>query len=103
MLAIAQIAGKQYKIQKGDVLWVDKMNEAKEGSKVKINKILLKAEGSKIDIGTPYITGSEVELIVKKHVKDEKIRVYKKKSKKRYEKTRGHRQQYTEVEVASVK
>ena len=103
MLAIAQIAGKQHKVQKGNVLWVDKMKDVKEGGKVKIDKVLLRAEGSKVDIGTPYVSGSEVEITVKKHLKDDKIRVYKKKSKKRYEKTRGHRQQYTEVEVTSLK
>jgi len=103
MLAIVKIAGKQHKVQKGDVLWVDKMKDTKEGGKVKIDKVLLKAEGSKVDIGMPYVSGSEVELTVKRHLKDDKIRVYKKKSKKRYEKTRGHRQQYTEVEVTSVK
>ena len=103
MFAIAEIAGKQHKIQKGDVLKVDKLKDAKEGDKVKIDKVLLKSDGSKTDIGTPYISGSTVELTVKAHGKYPKIRVFKKKPKKRYERTYGHRQHYTEVEVMAVK
>ena len=103
MLAIAKIAGKQYKLEKGKVLWVDKMKDIKEGGKVKIDKILLRADGSSVDIGTPYISGAQAELTVKRHLKDKKIRVYKKKAKKRYEKGQGHRQQYTEVEVTALK
>ncbi len=103
MFIIAKIAGKQYKIQKGDILQVDKLKDAKEGDKIKIDEVLLKADGSKTDIGTPYISGSFIELKVKEHGKMKKIKVFKKKSKKRYERTQGHRQQYTEVEVVSVK
>jgi len=103
MFAIAKIAGKQHLVEKGKVLTVDKMKDLKEGGKVKIDKVYLRADGSKVDIGTPFVDGSSVEVVVKRHFKDKKIRVYKKKSKKRFEKTRGHRQQYTEIEVASVK
>lgn len=102
MFIIAKIAGKQYKIQKGDILKVDKLN-AKEGDKVKVEEILLKSDEGKTDVGTPYLSESSVELQVKAHGKADKIKVYKKKAKKRYERTRGHRQQYTEVEVLNVK
>ena len=103
MLVIAKIAGKQYKIQKGDILKVDKLKDVKEGDKVKIDEVLLKSDDTKIDIGAPYVSGSSVELKVKGHGKMDKIKVFKKKPKKRYEKTQGHRQQYTEVEVVNVK
>ena len=103
MFAIAEIAGKQHKVQKGDVLKVEKLKDTKEGDKVKIDKVLLKSDGSKTDIGTPYIAGSTVELTVKEHGKHAKIKVFKKKPKKRYERTYGHRQHYTEVEITAVK
>ena len=103
MFIIATIAGKQYKIQKGDVLKVDKLKNAKEGDTVKIDEVLLKSDDSKTDIGTPFVSGSSVELKVKEHGKMDKIKVFKKKPKKRYERTQGHRQQYTEVEVVAVK
>jgi len=102
MFAIIKVAGKQHKVQKGDVLFVDKL-DAKEGAKVKIDKVLLTSDGAKTGIGTPYVAGASAELTVKRNVKDKKIRVFKKKPKKRFEKTQGHRQQYTEVEVTSLK
>jgi len=103
MFAIAKIAGKQHLVEKGQVLTVDKLKDLKEGGKIKIDKVYLRAEGSKVDIGTPFVDGSSVEVVVKRQFKDKKIRVYRKKSKKRMEKTRGHRQQYTEVEVTLLK
>lgn len=102
MFVIAEIAGKQYKAKKGDVLKVDKL-KAEAGEKVKLDSVLLKSEEGKTAIGTPYVAGSAIELTVKEHGRGEKIRVFKKKPKKRYEKTQGHRQDYTEVEVTSVK
>lgn len=103
MFVIAEIAGKQHKIQKGDILKVDKLKDAKEGDKVKINKVLLRSDGKKTDIGIPHVFGSSVELTVKAHGKHPKVRVFKKKPKKRYERTYGHRQHYTEVEVTAIK
>lgn len=103
MFAIAEIAGKQHKVQKGDILKVEKLKDSKEGDKVKIDKVLLRSDDKKTDIGTPYVPGASVELTVKEHGKMKKIKVFKKKPKKRYERTQGHRQQYTEIEVMAVK
>lgn len=103
MFVVVEIAGKQFKVSKGDVIEVPKLKDNKEGDKVKIDKVLLKSDGKKTDIGTPYISGSSVELTIKEHGRGEKIRVFKKKPKKRYERTIGHRQSYTKVEVMAVK
>ena len=103
MFEIVEIAGKQFKVQKGDVLEVPKLKANKEGDKVKIDKVLLRSEEGKTDIGTPNVTGAQVELLVKEHGKAAKIRVYKKKAKKRFERTQGHRQPFTTVEVTAVK
>lgn len=103
MFVVVEIAGKQFKVSKGDVIEVPKLKDNKEGDKVKIDKVLLKSDGKKTDIGTPYISGSSVELTIKEHGRGEKIRVFKKKPKKRYERTIGHRQSYTKVEVTAVK
>lgn len=103
MFAIAEIAGKQHKVKKGDVLKVEKLKDSKEGDKVKIEKVLLTSDGEKTSIGAPYVPGASVELTVKENGKHKKIKVFKKKPKKRYELTRGHRQHYTEVEVTAVK
>lgn len=103
MFAIVEIAGKQHKVQAGDVLRTEKLKAHKEGEKVKLDTVLMRAEGEKVEIGTPYVSGAMVELSVKEHGKGKKVKVFKKKSKKRYERTQGHRQAYTEVEVLSVK
>lgn len=103
MFAIVEIAGKQHKVSKGDVVIVEKLKDNKEGDKVKTEKVLLTSDGKKTNIGAPYVSGASVEFTVKAHGKHDKIRVYKKKPKKRYERTQGHRQQYTEVEITAVK
>lgn len=103
MFAIVEIAGKQFKVKQGDVLEVPKLKGAKEGSKVKIDEILLRSDGKKTDIGKPDVAGSQVELLVKEHGKAAKIRIFKKKAKKRYERTQGHRQPYSLVEVTGVR
>lgn len=102
MFAVVEIAGKQFKVSKGDVIEVPKFKDNKEGDKIKIDKILLKSDDKKTEVGTPYVSGSSVELTVKEHGKSDKIRVFKKKSKKRYEKTQGHRQQFTKIEVTNL-
>jgi len=103
MFAIVEIAGKQFKVKQGDVLEVPKLKDNKEGDKVKIDQVLLRSDDKKSDIGTPTVAGSQVELLLKEHGKAAKIRVFKKKSKKRYERTQGHRQPYSLVEVTAVK
>ena len=103
MFAIAEIAGKQHKVEKGDVLKVEKLKDTKEGDKVKVDKVLLKSDGGKTDIGTPYVSGASVELTVKEHGRHKKIVVIKKQPKKRFELRQGHRQYYTEVEITAVK
>lgn len=103
MFAIVEIAGKQFKVAQGDKLEVPKLKMNKEGDKVKIDHVLLRSDGNKTEVGAPLVLGSSVELMVKEHGKAAKIRIYKKKAKKRYERTQGHRQPYSLVEVTAVK
>ena len=102
MFAIVEIAGKQFKVKQGDVLEVPRLKENKEGDKVKTDSVLLRSDGKKTDIGMPKVTGAQVELLIKEHGKAAKVRIFKKKSKKRYERTQGHRQPYSLVEVVGV-
>ena len=101
MFAIVEIEGKQYKVGPGTILTLEKM-EKKDGESVKVDHVLLKENDGKIEIGTPYLSGASVELKIKGQIKGDKIRVYKKKAKKRYEKTQGHRQKYTKAEVVAI-
>lgn len=102
MFAIVEIVGHQHKVSKGDVLTVEKL-EGEVDAKLKSDKVLLKEEDGKIEIGTPYLEKSGVEFKILSHGKGDKIRVYKKKSKKRYERTQGHRQPFTKIEITAVK
>ena len=101
MFAVVKIGGKQYKVAKNDKLKVDKMTEGK-GKAVDFDKILLVSDGKKVQIGTPYIKGN-VSAKVLSHGKDKKITASKIKPKKRYSKTYGHRQAYTELEITDIK
>lgn len=103
MFAVVEIAGKQFKVSKGDILEVPKLKDTKEGDKVKVASILLKSDAGKTEIGTPSVEGAQVDLKILEHGKGDKIIVFKMKPKKRYQKKQGHRQAYTKVEVVGVK
>ena len=101
MFAVVEIAGQQYKVTKADKLFVPLLTE-KIGSKVKFEKVLLVGDDKQTKLGTPYVSGASIEATVLSHVKDEKVVVFKKKKRKGYKVTRGHRQQYTEIEITKV-
>lgn len=98
MYAIVETGGKQYKVSKGDFIYVEKL-DVEEGTNVVLDKVLY-VDGK---IGTPYVEGASVEAKVVKHGKEKKIIVYKYKSKKNYHKKQGHRQPYTKLEIVDVK
>ena len=100
MYAVIQTGGKQYRVQEGDVIYVEKLsNEADE--KVTFD-VMLFADDEKITVGTPIVEGVSVEGKVVGHGKGEKIIVYKYKAKKNVRKKRGHRQPYTKIEITKI-
>lgn len=100
MYAIIEACGRQYKVEEGETIYFDKL-DAEEGKKVKFDKVVLISD-KKTDIGTPYIDGAVVEGKVISDVKGKKLRVFKYKPKKNIRKVRGHRQQYTKVEITKI-
>lgn len=100
--AIIETGGRQYKVSAGDKIKVEKLN-AKDGDKVKFDKVLLIAEGDKVDFGTPYLKDKEVEAKVLRQGRDKKKLVFRYHSKTRYRKKKGHRQGYTEVLISAFK
>ncbi len=102
MFAIIETGGKQYKVQKGQILEVEKL-EGNDGDTIKIDTVLLIDNDGESKVGTPYIKGAEVVLKIVEQTKADKIIVFKMKAKKRYQKTQGHRQQLTKVEVTEIK
>lgn len=103
MFAIVEITGHQYKVAKGDVISVEKLKDNKVGDKVVTDKVLLVSEGENTQIGEPYVKGASVAFEIKESGRGEKIRVFKKKAKKRYVRTQGHRQDFMSLEIKEVK
>jgi large subunit ribosomal protein L21 len=101
MYAIIETGGKQYKVQNGDQLRVEKLN-AEAGSTVVFDKVLAAGEGSDIKVGAPYLEGLTVEGTVVESGKGDKVVIFKYKAKKDYRKKQGHRQPYTLVEITAI-
>ena len=97
MFAIIKTGGKQFKVQNGDVIFVEKLNAA-EGETVKFDVLML-ASDDEVKVGTPVVEGANVTGKVLAHVKQAKIMVFKYKSKKNYRRSAGHRQPFTKVEI----
>ncbi len=97
MKAIIETGGKQYYVEEGTVIYVEKLDK-EDGSKVKFDKVLM-ADGV---YGMPTVKGASVEAEVVKNGKGKKIIVYKYNQKKNYHKKQGHRQPYTKVEVKKI-
>jgi large subunit ribosomal protein L21 len=96
--AVIETGGKQYKIKDGDRLRVEKISVSDDKAVV-FDKVLLVSEANGIKIGTPYIEGVKVEAKVVKEGKAKKKIVFKYHSKNRYKKKKGHRQQFSEIEI----
>jgi large subunit ribosomal protein L21 len=101
MFAVVEIAGQQYKVAKADKILVPKL-ESEVGAKVKFDKVLLLGDEKQTKLGTPYLSGASIEAKVLSHMKDDKVEVFKKKKRKGYRLHKGHRQQYTEIEITKV-
>ncbi len=101
LYAVIETGGKQYKVQQGDVLFVEKLG-LEEGDSVKFDKVLMVGKEDGLVVGAPYVEGAAVEATVVKNGKDKKIIVYKFKAKKNYRRKQGHRQPYTKVEIGAI-
>ena len=101
MYAVIEICGRQYKVEKGDVVFFEKL-DVEEGKKVTFDKVMLLADDGKDNVCTPYVSGATVEWKVIGNGRGKKIRVFKYKAKANERKTIGHRQDYTKVEITSI-
>ncbi|CAM3222586.1 50S ribosomal protein L21 [Empedobacter falsenii] len=100
MYAIVEIAGLQYKVEKDQQLFVNRL-AGEAGEEVKFDRVLLTDNGA-ITVGAPVIDGVTVVAKIVEHVKGDKVIVFKKKRRKGYQKSNGHRQQFTKIEIASI-
>ncbi|NMD39574.1 MAG: 50S ribosomal protein L21 [Deltaproteobacteria bacterium] len=100
MYAVIKTGGKQYKVEEGDIVRVEKI-EAEKGDAVTFDNVLL-IGGDEYAIGTPPVKGASVSASVVRQFRDKKIVVFKMKRRKRYRKTQGHRQYLTEVRITKI-
>lgn len=103
MFAVVYLGGKQYKVREKDELEVEKL-DLEPGKNFKINEVLLMGEedGKDLKIGMPFVAGAHVECQVMEQGLGDKIVVFKMKSKKRYHKTQGHRQAFTNIKILKI-
>jgi large subunit ribosomal protein L21 len=101
MYAVIKTGGKQYRVSKGAVLRVEKLDAA-AGDKVEFDQVLLVGEGKDVTIGTPFVEGGKVEATVQAQGRGRKIDVVKFKRRKNYKRFHGHRQAYSEIRVTDI-
>ena len=102
MYAIIRTGGKQYRVEKGDVLRLERL-EGKVGSRVTLDDVLLVGGDDDVKVGSPTVAGAAVEGTVVEQDRGAKIRVFKYKKRKHYRRTRGHRQHVTAVRIDAVR
>lgn len=103
MYAIIKTGGKQYRVEEGNNLVVEKLNEAEVGQEVVLDEVLMLADGDKATVGKPKVEGASVVAKVIAQKRAPKIIVFKRKPKKGYKKMQGHRQYITELEITKIK
>ena len=101
MYAIVEISGKQFKVEKKQKLFINRI-DAEEGKKVSFDNVLMFNDGNKLSIGSPVVSGVKVDAKVLKHLKSDKVIVFKKKRRKGYKVKNGHRQLITQIEINDI-
>ncbi len=101
MYAVIETGGKQYKVQDGDVIFVEKLDVESE-TKYVFDKVVVVSTDDGLKVGAPYVEGATVEANVVKNGKAKKVIVYKMKPKKNYRRKQGHRQPYTKVQITAI-
>ncbi len=102
MFAVLKSGGKQYRVEKDDVIRVERLN-AKEGDKIKLDEILMVGEAGKATIGTPLVKGASVTAEVMAQTRAPKIIVFKKKRRQNYRRKKGHKQEITLLRIKDIK
>ena len=101
MYAIVEIAGQQFKAEAGKKIYVHRL-EGNEGDAVAFDRVLLTDNDGTVKVGTPTVAGVKVNAKIEKHLKDDKVTIFKKKRRKGYKKTQGHRQSLTQITIESI-
>ncbi|HWD22406.1 MAG TPA: 50S ribosomal protein L21 [Burkholderiales bacterium] len=101
MYAVIRSGGKQYRVQSGEQLRVEAL-AAQVGAAVSFDEVLLVGEGDGVKVGAPFVSGAQVKATVVSHGRGDKVRIFKLRRRKHYQKTQGHRQSYTELRIDDI-
>ena len=101
MYAVVKTGGKQYRVQSGESVRVEALS-AEVGAAVSFDEVLMVGEGESVRVGTPFVAGAKVNATVVSHGRGEKVRIFKLRRRKHYQKSQGHRQAYTEVRIDDI-
>ena len=101
MYAVIKTGGKQYRVTAGETLKIETV-AGDVGSAVVLDKVLMVGEGDKVTVGKPLINGATVKATIVSHGRGDKIRIFKMKRRKHYQKRQGHRQNYTEIRIDGI-
>jgi large subunit ribosomal protein L21 len=101
MYAVIKTGGKQYRVASGDKIKVEQIT-ADIGQELTFDQVLAVGNGADLKIGVPLVSGATVIAKVLAHGKHEKVRIFKMRRRKHYQKHQGHRQQYTELEIGAI-
>ena len=102
MYAIIRDRGMQYRVEQGQVLSIDLLDEAEPGSQIELGEVLLVGDGEGVKVGSPLLSGALVRAQVLGEKKGEKIIVFRYRNKKRYRRRTGHRQRYTQIKISEI-
>ena len=101
MYAVIKTGGKQYRVTNGLKLKVEQI-PADVGAEVTLDQVLMAGEGESVKIGAPFLAGATVKATVISHGRHDKVKIFKMRRRKHYQKRQGHRQNYTELQISSV-
>ena len=101
MFAVIATGGKQYRVQEGSVLRIQKLT-AEKGASVDFDQVLMIGKGADVKLGAPFLSGGKVTATVQAHGKGDKVRIVKFRRRKHYKREKTHRQEYTEIKVTGI-
>ena len=101
MYAVIKTGGKQYRVSAGDKLKIETV-AGDVGSEIVLDKVLMVADGDKLNVGKPLVDGASVKATIVSHGRGDKIKIFKMRRRKHYKKSQGHRQAYTELQISAV-
>jgi large subunit ribosomal protein L21 len=101
MYAVIKTGGKQYRVSSGETLKIETI-AGDVGSALVLDKVLMVADGDKLSVGKPLLTGASVQATIVSHGRGDKVHIFKMRRRKHYRKSQGHRQNYTEIRIDGI-